>query len=273
MEHVITISPDEIIIDEEFKRILPPLDVQTYARLEEEILEYGCLLPLILWNGILVDGHHRHSILVKHNIPLSAISMDFDSRDEVLIWIVSTQIARRNLNPMQLSFYRGLHYNMDKKIQGGQVDHPDQSDTLPGKTAVRLAEQYNVSAKTIRRDAQVANAIIEIGELSPDIKMNILYGKTYISRQQLQDLSIGSPKNVATVVEQINEGTFEGRRRNTSPDTQDLSSMPLWEQEFVKMTDTFRQSIKAQEKPDDTGAVKTALRDYISMLEDLYHNI
>ena len=262
----------EIIIDEEFKRILPPLDLQTYARLEEEILEYGCLLPLILWNGILIDGHHRHSILTKHNMPLNTISMDFNSRDEVLIWIVSTQIARRNLNPMQLSFYRGLHYNMDKNIQGGQVDHPTQSETLPGKTAVRLAEQYNVSAKTIRRDAQVANAIIEIGEISPDIKMDILYGKTYISRQKLQELSVGSPKNVAAVVEQINDGTFESRRRSAH-DSGDLAAMPLWEQEFVKMSDEFRKSLRSDSKPADKDTAKIALRQYINMLEGLYHNI
>ena len=32
----------EIIIDEEFKRILPKLDEQTFAWLEENILEYRC---------------------------------------------------------------------------------------------------------------------------------------------------------------------------------------------------------------------------------------
>ena len=44
-----------IIIDEEFKRILPALDEIAYNELEESILVHGCLMPLVLWNGILID--------------------------------------------------------------------------------------------------------------------------------------------------------------------------------------------------------------------------
>ena len=49
----------EIIIDEEFNSLLPALDEQTYAMLEENLLENGCMNPLVLWNGILIDGHNR----------------------------------------------------------------------------------------------------------------------------------------------------------------------------------------------------------------------
>jgi len=42
----------DIIIDEELKRLLPPLDEHEYCSLEENILVYGCMNPLVLWNGI-----------------------------------------------------------------------------------------------------------------------------------------------------------------------------------------------------------------------------
>ena len=46
----------EIIIDEEFRFLLPALDEETFRLLEENILEHGCLVPLVLWNGILIDA-------------------------------------------------------------------------------------------------------------------------------------------------------------------------------------------------------------------------
>jgi len=107
-----------IIIDDEFKILLPRLDDETYRLLEENILEYGCRVPLILWNGILIDGYNRLQICTEHNIPFNTTDMEFDSREDALIWIIENQISRRNLTPIQLSHFRGLHYLADKKTQG-----------------------------------------------------------------------------------------------------------------------------------------------------------
>jgi hypothetical protein len=190
----------EITIDEEFRLILPALDVQTYAWLENNILEHGCRDPLVLLNGILIDGHNRYEISMKHEIPFNTVEMEFDTRDDVLIWIISTQVSRRNLTPLQLSFFRGLHYNTDKSTRGGdrmtQTRAKVHSEPLLESTATRLAEQYNVSRSTIKRDAMIADAIGAIGRESPQAKMDILSGKTNISRKQLQELTTGSEDEI-----------------------------------------------------------------------------
>ena len=137
----------EIIIDEEFKRILPALDEIAYNDLERDILMRGCIMPLVLWNGVLIDGYHRYGILTKHDLPFNTVSMDFDSRYDVIDWIIEHQIARRNLNPMQLSYYRGYRYNLDKKKIGNMTgrnqfsEELGQNVTIPRdqSTASRLA--------------------------------------------------------------------------------------------------------------------------------------
>ena len=138
----------KIIIDEEFKALLPALDKDTYALLEENLLQNGCRDSIVLWGNVLIDGHNRYEICNKHKITFNTINKDFESREEALIWIISTQVSRRNLSPIQLSHFRGLHYMADKTIQGtnnqftqksekGQND-PFQND-LTGSTATRLA--------------------------------------------------------------------------------------------------------------------------------------
>ena len=279
---------NEIIIDEEFKGLLPPLDEETFSWLENNILEYGCREPLVVWGDILIDGHNRYEILKRYELPINTVSMEFDSRDDVIIWIISTQVARRNLTPMQLSYYRGLHYNTDKRVvtningrnqYNSEVDAQNEQQPKEQATAKRLSEKYRVSPVTIRRDAQVANAIDAIGEISPDIKRDILSGKTQISRTRLQELATGSSDDVAETVLQIEEGTFENRRTGAasnsdkSSDSSAREDVSPWEKQFNLMTDEFRLLMRGHAKADDKAAMKTALRQYISMLEGLYGNM
>ena len=284
----------DVIIDEQFKLMLPVLDDVTLAGLEASILEHGCQIPLVLWNGILIDGYNRYSILSKHNLPFETINMEFPSRDEVLIWIIENQITRRNLTQMQLSVFRGMHYNAVKRIQGSNNQFSNQSekyhsDTFQKEqpTAVKLAADYNVSRITIMRDSQVANAVTAIGEISPDIKRDILSEKTKISRKRLRELAIGSHDDIAEAVEQIKAGTFENRSSGASInngsenngtvsdtiDSKDIEELKEWEISFGKMTDDFRKVLRNYAKKDDTPAIRSAIRQYINMLEELYKNI
>jgi len=279
---------NDIIIDEEFALYLPPLDELAYAGLESSILNYGCRVPLTLWNGILIDGHNRYSILTKHGLPFETKSMEFDSRYHALDWIIENQITQRNLTPLQLSFFRGVRYNTDKRIirnEQGINQHTEvkaQNGPKPQNpsTAERFAQKYNVSRNTIKRDAQVADAIVAIGKTSPDTKRSILSGETKITRKQLKELAAGTDDDVARIVEQIQEGTFEGRRRGSSPPDGDktddginIAEMQPWEREFGRMTEDFRHKLRDLAKSDDTAAVRSALRLYIDMLEGLYQNI
>jgi len=72
------ITLEDIVIDEEFKYLLPPLDSESAATLEADILEHGLRDALVLWkdsnqegdnqkrSNILIDGHNRYEILKKH---------------------------------------------------------------------------------------------------------------------------------------------------------------------------------------------------------------
>ena len=106
----------EIVVDEEFRFLLPLLDKETFALLEENILENGIRDPIVLWGDVVGGGHNRLEIARKHGLPFATVSKEFDSRDAAMIWIISTQVSRRNLTPIQLSYFRGLHYAADKRI-------------------------------------------------------------------------------------------------------------------------------------------------------------
>jgi hypothetical protein len=207
----------EIIIDEEFRYLLPTLDEETFRLLEESLLEHGCRDPLVLWDGILIDGYNRFKICSHHGLPFATVEMEFDSREEAVIWIITNQISRRNLTSTQLSHFRGLHYNAEKKIQGtdrlrSQNVNKSQNETFnPGSTASRLAEQYKVARATIARDSKLSAGLTKIGEVSPETKRKILNGEVRISKSRLESLASASREEVEAVVREIEEGTFVNR--------------------------------------------------------------
>jgi len=277
----------EIIIDEEFKSFLPMLDVKTHAMLEASLLEHGCLHPLVLWNDILIDGHNRYELCTKHGIPFKTVALEFSSRENVLIWMITTQVSRRNLTSMQLRYFRGTHYLADKKIQGTknqfvQESEKFQSETFQGSTAGRLAEQYRVSRSTIIRDADVAKAINVIGEQSPEAKSKILAGEVGIESKVLKGLLALPNDDVVELATTIEEGTYE-KRRPEQPEAAGGGNPPLLDAgsvglqpiqvDILSVTDRFSAELRKYALIGDTVEMKAAIKVYISVLEDLYSQL
>ena len=51
----------ELRIDREFESKIPPLTTEEFRQLEENILTDGVVInPIIVWNGVIVDGHNRY---------------------------------------------------------------------------------------------------------------------------------------------------------------------------------------------------------------------
>ena len=275
----------DIIIDEEFKRLLPPLDGKTYLSLEQSILDYGCMNPLVLWNGVLIDGYNRYTILTKHDLPFNTVSLEFDSRDEVLIWIISTQVSRRNLTTMQLTYFRGLHYNTEKKLRGdsGRFDNSPkyQNDTLEGSTANRLSEQYKVAPITIKRDGQIAAAIAAIGKASPDAKQEILSGEARISRKQLREMTADPEDKIAAIASEIAAGTFapSGKPEGSKPigtnrqNTNNKKETPSLSTEIITGANEFINNISQFTTNKNPDGMKKAIRSYINQLEEIYQQV
>ena len=80
-----------LTIDPEFEAKCPPLTEDELSQLEENILEEGLvLMPLIVWNDTIVDGHNRYRIAqAQPGIAFRTHEKQFNNRYEALSWIYS----------------------------------------------------------------------------------------------------------------------------------------------------------------------------------------
>lgn len=179
-------------INKELKSFITPLSKEELFTLKENILEEGCREPLIVWKksaeeSVLIDGHNRYSICTEFDIAYTTREVIFKNIDEVKEWMVDNQLGRRNLNPDQLSYYRGLKYERMKKKKGGYDKILSKGHSGP-LTSEILASEFNVSEKTIKRDSQYSRGLDLIGSQNPQLKINILLRETKIKKNDVQYL-------------------------------------------------------------------------------------
>ncbi|MCL2349598.1 MAG: hypothetical protein FWC50_15215 [Planctomycetaceae bacterium] len=152
----------ELTILDELKNLLPPLTAEEFAGLEESILKDGCLSPLVVWDGTLVDGHSRYAICMKHGIPFSVKNIDFASLDAAKFWAWKYQDHRRNLTPFQrvelaLKF-KDAFAKKAKERQGRAGGRGgNRVEGVPINTVSQLAIIARVSRDTIRKAEHIAS--------------------------------------------------------------------------------------------------------------------
>jgi len=122
----------QLHIDEEFRKLIPPLANDEYQQLEQNLVNDGCLHELIVWDGTIIDGHNRYEICQKHGIPFKVRNWCFDARDDAKEWIIRNQFGRRNISDYQRS---ALALELKEIIAArAKANQKNHGFTAPGKT-------------------------------------------------------------------------------------------------------------------------------------------
>ncbi|MCC8075256.1 MAG: hypothetical protein LIO95_04815 [Clostridiales bacterium] len=179
-------------IDPEFADQIPPLTEEEFRQLKANILSDGEVInPIIVWNGVIVDGHNRFRVLEKHpEVPYKTFEKQFSDRSEVVAWICKNQLGRRNLTPVQRKYLIGKQYETEKSPHGGNrgtirdeetgeftASSENQNLRSGGKTCERIAKENHVGKDYVVRAGHFANGIDAAEEAVPGTRQDILSGK------------------------------------------------------------------------------------------------
>lgn len=92
----------DIRIDEGLKAYIDPLTPDEHEALERSILAEGCRDALVLWGDLLIDGHNRYGICLKHGLPFNTVqATQFKNMDDVHLWMIDQHLGRRSVSDFQ----------------------------------------------------------------------------------------------------------------------------------------------------------------------------
>jgi AraC-like DNA-binding protein len=196
--------------DEEFRRLNPPLSEAELAELEALLVaDGGAKDAFVVWQEeqLLLDGYNRASICERLGLPFTTRLVSVPDREAARTWILRHQSGRRNLTPEGLAYLRGKRFQVEKGRQGGTganqysthkgaEEQRCQNDISAQQTSQRLATEFNVSPRTVARDAKFTEAVDMLAEdadiLAEDveeIKRLVLSRGARISRVQAMRLA------------------------------------------------------------------------------------
>ena len=167
-----------IKVNPELKSLIPPLSEDERSQLEKNLLEHGCRDPLVVWQGVLLDGHNRFEICERHGIEFSTVEIDLPDRQAAEDWMDANQLGRRNLTPDAFKWILGRRYNRTKKTKAeagakGGASKDQFDPCLSESTAANLAKEHAVSEATVKRAAKFAEEVEKV----PEIKQAVEQGK------------------------------------------------------------------------------------------------
>lgn len=170
-----------IQIDQEFKDLIPALTKEEYEQLEKNILAEGIRDSLLVWNGVLIDGHNRYEIATKHGLSYNVQEKEFADRAEAERWIILNQFGRRNLSAYDRSVLAlKLKPIVAAKAKERQVESggavPQKSAKPPIETRKEIAKAAGVSHDTIAKVEKIQ------AKATPEIKKAVKSGEMSINQ-------------------------------------------------------------------------------------------
>ena len=172
----------QLTVDPEFHALIPPLSADERTALEASLLAEGCRDALVVWNGVILDGHNRYEICQAHSIPFETVARDFETRDAAKLWIIDNQLARRNLPAYErtrLVLERGPLIKSGK-LASNFVDNCPHSKSAHDRTRDVIADEAGVSSRIVRQVEAIekdAPALIReaarAGEMTPNRAYNL----------------------------------------------------------------------------------------------------
>jgi len=206
-----------IKIDPEFEKRIPRLRPDELELLEKSLLFDGCLEPLTTWgvkgDDIIIDGHNRFRLCEKLGVTFTINRIEFDSRDEALLWIDRHQLGRRNLNDTQRTVIanRVAEHLIALRKKAPRVCLDASSNQH--NTREEVAKEANVPARKLREVQAVVRA-------KPELEEKLLSGEVSLiaARKEVRDEQAPSPHDGVTPTglteDQLTYFDKEERRHN-----------------------------------------------------------
>ena len=204
----------QLTINPNFESVIPPMTTAELVLLEDNILADGkVLMPIVVWNGTIIDGHKRFKIVGKHpEIEYSITELFFEDEFEAIAWICKNQLGRRNLPEEYKKYLIGKRYAAEKKDNGiyigerqkrgeGQMGQNDPPRDHGTRSVV--ARETNTSESYVKRADLYARGIDAAETVVPGIKDEILSGALFTTAEEVMLMAKMTPEEIKKLAEDL----------------------------------------------------------------------
>ena len=214
----------------EFCLAFPEMPSDRYDDLKKDILGLGLRRPIVLYEGKILDGRHRHRACLEGGVDPSF--EEFTGPGSAYDYVISENLKRRDLTPAQrLEVSTNLIEIMRRRAK-------ERQSLSPGRPAKGLANLPKVSDNVIPFEPQHVNAeVAKIAGVSPRTAQDFIT----IKERGTEDDVRAAVDGRASISGKANEVRERERVERAKPKQAEYITLPSWE----KMTTSERATALA----------------------------
>ena len=176
-------------IDPEFKRLSIPLSPEEENKLENSLIRKGCMEPITVWHGCILDGHKRYEICSYEEMEYETVEMDFATKDEAMLWVCKKHLSTAKLNSVAFRYLLGKRYDLEREMykknpEKVHITYMKKQDRV-GAVCGTLAEETNMNPGTVRKYRTFALQLDRIAEKDMAMFEAILLEKILLTYEKV----------------------------------------------------------------------------------------
>lgn len=192
-------------IDSEFKRLSVPLSPEEERKLENSLIRKGCMDPIAVWHGCILDGHKRYEICSYEEMDYKTVEMNFVSREDAIIWICKKRVEESSADKTIYKYLVGKWYNAEKTrihakrkeerrksldLAIEQKGEEGQLVSIPvNRISKVIAVQISMSYNSVESYGMLAKFLDEISEKDEVFFTALVENKIVVSFEKLRKLA------------------------------------------------------------------------------------
>ncbi len=170
-------SREKLNIDRKFRILSLPYSMDDFRKLRENVLRKGCIEPIAVWNGVILDGHKRYEICSEYGVDFEVREMSFEFDEEAVIWACRQRIKKFDKNNPYHRYLIGEWYiaqkSLNKKMrkcksdkESFQTDEPDKyaEATHFQDTSAWLGDKVGTTRSIVQVGGDYAAALEKMAE-------------------------------------------------------------------------------------------------------------
>ena len=177
--------------DRVFLSLSVPFGPERETELEKSLLRDGCREPIIVWDGVIIDGYKRYRICSAEAIDFSVKEMDFPSEEEAVSWVCRRRIPEHPKHSVPYRYLVGRLYNAQKRIYREVRKQPEDIRTVQlnpdwDRVSYYIAEEFDLNHATIENHGSYATWLEQIADKAWPLFKAILSGTIAATRKEIR---------------------------------------------------------------------------------------
>jgi len=256
--------PESLKTDTDFERLSPLFSQDYLDHLEESIKAHGCLDPIDIWDGIILNGYKRYRICLKLKIEMPINEKVFACKEDAITWLCYEHLKSASVTQETGVYLIGKHYLAQRqKYFHEQPPSFTKRSTFVYSTAEEVSKIYHLSSGTVYKYGIYAENLDSIYDRDRQLAEYVLSGKLKVSHKTIQLMTTVQDEVLSLLDSMVNKGKVEHITNN------ELQKMML-KNKVITKTGNRKSQVSAQ---PNIAIKQTPVYDPDSEISGLYLTI